>query len=373
MGLILWEGLSLWLFVFLFLCFGTWLAGTVFLVHWSKRRFSTAATVLLLLTVGMSCYVLLVPVGHDFSPDGVSTAKFVGLSIALWLVNPAVCALGLARLMAFRRPALVLATIIACIPSMIFLNACLFPATELAVRRHTLAMSIEHEVRVALFSDLHIGHFLSPYVLERLVAEIENGKPAAILIAGDIVDHRWRDLLSYESFFRQLVSLAPTYAVLGNHDAIAGLEGVEATLKSFGVNVLRDQRCKLNAEIDLIGLRGLCHEKPQYSDIPSPLNARMRTFVLMHHPDTLLQRPLPARLTADCAFAGHTHGGQIRVAGHLLLGQSGRHYACGMNDGPRHCPTLLATAGIGLVGLPLRLGVPPELVFIDCQPASSSR
>ena len=74
------------------------------------------------------------------------------------------------------------------------------------------------------------------------------------------------------------------------------------------------------------------------------------------------------RLPGTCAvtLAGHSHGGQVRLP---LLGRpilplrTGQRYAAGLvREGGK---TLFVSTGIGTSGLPVRLGVPPEISLLS--------
>jgi predicted MPP superfamily phosphohydrolase len=62
-------------------------------------------------------------------------------------------------------------------------------------------------------------------------------------------------------------------------------------------------------------------------------------------------------------FAGHTHGGQIRLLGHIIRTETrNRRYGAGLVQGPKF--PLYITRGLGINGLPFRLDCPPELVKV---------
>ncbi|MGI9148551.1 MAG: hypothetical protein ACR2IK_18720, partial [Chloroflexota bacterium] len=92
---------------------------------------------------------------------------------------------------------------------------------------------------------------------------------------------------------------------------------------------------------------------------------------LVHEPDLAFE----ARdLGADLILAGHTHGGQVRLpflgAVYTLRMDPRILVAAGfqrLEEGLLHI-----TAGLGHT-IPLRFGVPPEVVWLDCDsPADSS-
>jgi predicted MPP superfamily phosphohydrolase len=85
-------------------------------------------------------------------------------------------------------------------------------------------------------------------------------------------------------------------------------------------------------------------------------------LVLSHRPDIFPAVPSRVALT----LAGHTHGGQIRlplVGAPVVPSRFGQAYAAGhVEQGGRH---LFVTTGIGTSILPVRLGVPPEMVVLE--------
>lgn len=101
-----------------------------------------------------------------------------------------------------------------------------------------------------------------------------------------------------------------------------------------------------------------------------PAGARV---VLVHDPDVVREiAGLPG--TRPClVLAGHTHGGQIRLP---LLGplhastHIGRRYARGLHAW-RGLP-FLVTSGVGTSLLPIRIGVPPELVTLTLRPPAAA-
>jgi predicted MPP superfamily phosphohydrolase len=94
--------------------------------------------------------------------------------------------------------------------------------------------------------------------------------------------------------------------------------------------------------------------------------------LLAHVPDTLeldsVRAPGGPRI--DLALCGHTHGGQIRMP---LIGapgvpsEYGQRYAGGLIDASvtgTRCPVVVSR-GIGVSIVPVRIGVPPEVVVVE--------
>jgi len=87
-------------------------------------------------------------------------------------------------------------------------------------------------------------------------------------------------------------------------------------------------------------------------------------LLLAHEPDIFPKVPRRVALT----LSGHTHGGQVRILGYspLVPSSYGNRYAYGhIEEGGHH---LIVSGGIGPGKLPIRIGVPPEIVLVELTP-----
>ena len=84
-------------------------------------------------------------------------------------------------------------------------------------------------------------------------------------------------------------------------------------------------------------------------------------LLMAHEPDIFPTVPNRVSLT----LCGHTHGGQVRLFGYspLVPSSYGNRYAYGhIVETGRH---MLVSGGLGCSILPLRFGVPPEIVLLE--------
>jgi predicted MPP superfamily phosphohydrolase len=164
------------------------------------------------------------------------------------------------------------------------------------------------------------------------------------------------------------------WAILGNHDWWYDVEGVRKALGEVNIPVLENQVVPLGEQGNRFWLAGLGDQIAHRighnrfrgeDDLPGTL-ARVRTddpiLLLVHEPDIFPRVPDRVALT----LAGHTHGGQIRLP---LLWPSfvpsayGARYAYGhIIEEHRH---MVVSGGLGTSIVPLRLGVPPEIVHVE--------
>jgi len=240
--------------------------------------------------------------------------------------------------------------------------------TELEVRRFEAPLpklSIPR-LRVLHVSDLHVGEDVPWSYFERILAALHSEEPDLIVLTGDYISKRERLPLLERWLHGMARPRYGSFAVLGNHDHWTGEpDRVTAVLGSAGVEVLRGA-CKTVALSPGARIRICGTEAPwgpalgrDLADAPHDLPS----LVLSHTPDNVYDL---AELDAGAVFAGHTHGGQIRlpVLGALIVpSRYGRRFDRGhfVVSGTH----LFVSAGVGADAPPLRLWCPPELVVVD--------
>ena len=84
-------------------------------------------------------------------------------------------------------------------------------------------------------------------------------------------------------------------------------------------------------------------------------------ILLAHEPDIFTRVPARVSLT----LSGHTHGGQVRLFGYspVVPSRYGNRYAYGhIVEDDRN---LVVSGGLGCSIMPVRFGVPPEILEIQ--------
>ncbi|MBS0243669.1 MAG: metallophosphoesterase [Proteobacteria bacterium] len=121
----------------------------------------------------------------------------------------------------------------------------------------------------------------------------------------------------------------------------------------------------LGDQIAFLGRRLARHRRFRgVDDLPGTLAKATDNapIVLMaHEPDIFPKVPSRVALT----ISGHTHGGQVRLLGYSPIVPSifGNRYAYGhVVEGGRD---LIVSGGLGVSMLPVRFGVPPEILLIE--------
>ena len=251
----------------------------------------------------------------------------------------------------------------------------LFRAKPHVVRRLTLVLPdwprTERPLRIAFLSDFHTGcHADDLARLQSIIAEAASHGPDLALYGGDFVN-----MMAFgggrvppraiAAILAELDAPLGRFAVLGNHDYDYGADEIAAALTRSGIAVLDDERHALSfagAAIDLIGIPDARVHRGRAAALLSGVATRGPTLVLAHDPYWFAHLPPGPHLM----LAGHTHGGQICLPGigplinmsraplawtHGLIVADGRH--------------MYVTSGLGMSGLPLRLGIAPEWALVD--------
>ena len=156
---------------------------------------------------------------------------------------------------------------------------------------------------------------------------------------------------------------------------------MKAAFARNGLRLIDNGRMFVTPSRSLVGAsdQGLCiagvgdlwEDVPDYRAALGGLSDSMPRLLLAHNPDTAEDaRFLAGKHRVDLMISGHTHGGQVWVPGigtPIVPSKFGQKYAAGLVQGPG-CPVFISR-GIGLSGLPIRFGVPPEIVVMELKRA----
>jgi predicted MPP superfamily phosphohydrolase len=219
-------------------------------------------------------------------------------------------------------------------------------------------------LRILLLTDIHTGIFLEPATLWRIIDRLMESKPDLVVIGGDIVTGHVSEATPYLDALARL-SAAPLGAwfCFGNHDYFGGdPEELRQNLAVVGIQTLKNEALALShhgRSFVLAGVDDLLLGKPDWRRM---LTANGTPHLLLaHNPDHFYEavaRGVPLM------FAGHTHGGQIRLPNGPPIIRQSRYcldegvYACGKS-------LLVVSRGLGSVALPFRWGADPEAVLIE--------
>jgi predicted MPP superfamily phosphohydrolase len=229
--------------------------------------------------------------------------------------------------------------------------------------------------RIAQLSDIHIGPFMTEDEIRKYVRITNDLKPDLIALTGDFVT--W-DPSTQHSVVNALTSLHAPFGIfgcLGNHEAWSHTE--DSITRMFQqVGILRRERVPVSTQGDSFNLIGVDFETSRhmapgsenfvrvYLEGIESLVAPDKVNILMsHNPDTFDRA---AELGIDLSLAGHTHGGQVAlefVSPEIAPSRLVTPYVAGWFHKPGG--QLYVNRGIGTIGVPIRIGAPPEITVYE--------
>jgi predicted MPP superfamily phosphohydrolase len=227
--------------------------------------------------------------------------------------------------------------------------------------------------RLLQLSDIHLSAFLTEAELARVIDAALGLRPHLAVVTGDLIS-AFGDPL--EACIRQLARLksdAGIYACMGNHERYAEAESLAVTSgRRAGILFLRGESRRLRFGNSVLNLAGVDYQP--LADRKNYLRGAERlvapgefNVLLSHNPDVF---PVAARQGYNLVLAGHTHGGQVSIE---ILQQ-------GINPARFFTPYVYGlyragnaaeyvTRGIGTIGIPARIGAPPEISVLRLRKA----
>jgi hypothetical protein len=228
-------------------------------------------------------------------------------------------------------------------------------------------------LRILQLSDIHLSPFLSERDFARVIDAANGLHPHLVAVTGDLISQRGDPL---DACIRQIARLkadAGVVGCLGNHEHYALAEDyTTAAAARVGIPFLRSEARTYrfgNANLNVAGV-----DYQPFSDKQAYLRGAEHLVVpgetnilLSHNPDVF---PAAARQGYNFMLAGHTHGGQVSVE---ILEQTINPirfltpYVYGLYR--QGAAASYVTRGIGTIGIPARLGAPPEITVLRLRKA----
>lgn len=246
--------------------------------------------------------------------------------------------------------------------------------------------------RITQVSDLQSEYFGKEQ--SKLIAKVEKTNPDIIVYTGDLLDRNHTDFDAARTAMKGLLAVAPVYYVNGNHEMAVeetAMENFYEELTDMGIEVLLDRKALLGREGSRISLMGLSEYtifscKDFIRDNSAPLDMEMfgtalaslrqqaddNEFVILlaHEPQYLKEY---GASDFDLVFAGHAHGGQIRLPFTDGLYAPGQGILPKLASGVHRNgdTTLVISRGLGNSTFPFRVFNRPEIIVVEMQNGSN--
>lgn len=257
----------------------------------------------------------------------------------------------------------------------------------LCVSRYALASDqLTAPVRIVQLSDLHNSEFGGGNA--RLLAAVEAEEPDLILVTGDLVNLNDSANAVALALLEDLTAIAPVYVSLGNHETAYqenfGID-IAALYAETGATVLEygyEDITVSGQALRIGGIYGYCLPEIYLSTGEARVaeceflkefqDTDRYTVLLCHMPVCWIINGSLDYWDADCVFAGHAHGGQIRLFGCIGLYAPDQGFFPGRLWGLYHSTdgekTMVLSRGLGTMDVAPRLGNVPEIVTVDLMP-----
>jgi predicted MPP superfamily phosphohydrolase len=258
-------------------------------------------------------------------------------------------------------------------------------------------------MKIVQISDIHLSSYMPRLQVRRAVHMANDLGADLALVTGDFITGAGDPIADCIDEVKGLRAPLGVWGCNGNHEIYARAEDTAQSLfAQAGMKLLRSENAQLTfqgASFNLIGVdyqreRTNGGRRVQLLQNVEPLVRRDMPNVLMSHNPNAFNRA--AELGIELTLAGHTHGGQIQVEildHRLSPARFITDYVAGLYQRPMFAPapndrassagsafetdhgslfpnrssdlaSIYVNRGLGTVGAPVRLGVPPEITLL---------
>jgi uncharacterized protein len=256
-------------------------------------------------------------------------------------------------------------------------------------------------LRITQLSDIHIGSYMPVAQVRRAVGMANELNGDLTVVTGDFLTGRTDPLEDCITELSRLRAPLGVWGCNGNHEIYARAEEKSAELfQKYGMKLLRQENVELRWQGSALNLIGVDYQRqrdtggnrlPMLAGAQRLVRRDVPNILLSHNPNSFREA---AELGIELSLAGHTHGGQVRVeildhrwspAEFLtpyVAGLYRRPLFASSDVGDNEIPGVRLTSGLqppvssiyvnrglGTIGAPVRLGVPPEITQITLRRA----
>jgi predicted MPP superfamily phosphohydrolase len=262
-------------------------------------------------------------------------------------------------------------------------------------------------MKIVQISDIHLSSYMPRLQVRRAVNMANDLGADLALVTGDFITGPSDPIADCIDEVKGLRAPLGVWGCNGNHEVYARAEDTAQILfAQAGMKLLRSENAQLTFNGSSFNLIGVDYQrertnggrKVQLLQNVEPLVRRDMPNILMSHNPNSFNRA--AELGIELTLAGHTHGGQIQVEildHRLSPARFITDYVAGLYHRPMFSPapndrasngsafetnhgslfpnrssalaSIYVNRGLGTVGAPVRLGVPPEITLLTLRRA----
>ena len=221
------------------------------------------------------------------------------------------------------------------------------------------------DFRITQLTDVHHSRILGLDEVRRVVELAQQTRPDMFVLTGDYTTSYRRFIEPCAEALSSLNAPEGVWAVLGNHDHYTDPELTTRALERHHISVMNNAHTTLRRGPDSLQLSGIddwTWNAVDWTRAFSGLNPSTPTVLLSHQPSVL---DFEQTRDVSLILSGHTHGGQLRlpfVGAPARFATTDLKYDRGLFR--RGETQLYVSSGTGVIGLPVRLGVRPEIAVL---------
>ena len=247
--------------------------------------------------------------------------------------------------------------------------------------------------RIVQISDMHLGSFLGYNEhVEAGLQLVRDLKPDLLCLTGDLVNVHAEEAEPWIESFKTLTAVHGKYAVLGNHDygdygdfsdeeKVNIGRDVREKYASMGFDLMLNRHVEIERNGETFVLAGVENWGTHFrrsGDLDVALEGvdPSRPIVLMSHDPTHWEEKIMGdKAPVDLTLSGHTHGMQMGIEipslgikfspSRLTYRFWGGLYKMGRQQ-------LYVNRGFGYLGVPGRIGMPPEVTELTLRTARTT-
>lgn len=245
-----------------------------------------------------------------------------------------------------------------------------------------------NNLKIVMISDLHLASFYHHKDdLIGVLDKINRENPDLILNTGDYISYGWREFGRFDTILSKIRSKYGNYSVLGNHDFGTyhpyfteadkknNVMIMNNLITASGFKVLNDESVMIKIGDTRVSISGVMtmgsFPKIIHGDLKKAVSGTDSADfkILLAHDPNQWEKEVTGKTDIDITFSGHTHGMQAGIyTRNFRWSPAGLFYPEWNGAYRAGDQYLVVSKGIGVLGIPFRIWMPPDVTIVTTSP-----